>query len=164
MRTRPERILVFRSGRHLAAALDALRAGSPGCAITVVTTPAGVPAVEHAGVDAAHQIVYTRTPFFQPLAFALSAAAPRAWAGRFDRVCVLWNDPDGTGQSNVDRTALAVSPLGFTSITADGTIQAHRVMPLVAREAGRAAASIALSAALGLLLFLPARLLRPFRS
>ena len=164
MRTRPERILLFRSGRHLRAAIAALRAGSPGCAITVVATPAAVALLDQVGVDAAHRIVYDRTPFFRPWPFLTSPAGVRAIAGRFDRVCVLWNDPDGSGQANVDRTALAVSPRGFTSITADGSITAHRAGPLVAREIGRAAASLGVAAALNLLLFLPARLLRPFRS
>jgi hypothetical protein len=164
MRARPERILLFRSGRHLQAAVDALRADSPHCDITVVATPAAVPLLEQIGIDAAHRIVYGRTPFFRPWPFATSRAGLRAIAGRFDRVCVLWNDPDGSGQSNVDRTALTISPRGFTSITADGTLTAHRTAPLVAREIGRAAASALIAAALGLFVFVPARLLRPLRS
>ena len=164
MRTRPERILLFRSARHLGAAIDALRADSPGCAIVVVATPPAVALLDRIGIDAAHRIVYDRTPFFQPWPFLTSAAGVRAVAGRFDRVCVLWNDPDGSGQANVDLTALVVSPRGFTSITADGSITAHRAGPLVARELGRAVASFGVAAALNLLLFLPARLLRPFRS
>jgi hypothetical protein len=164
MRTRPERILLFRSGRHLRAAMDALRAASPGCEITVVATPAAVAMLEQNGVDAAHRIVYDRTPFFRPWAFVTSGAGVRAVAGRFDRVCVLWNDPDGSGQANVDQTALLVSPGGFMSITADGAIAVHRTAPLLVREVARAAASLALASALGIAVFLPARLLRPFRS
>jgi hypothetical protein len=159
----PERILLFRSGRHLRAAMDALVADAPGCAITVVATPAAVPVLEQIGIDADHRIVYDRTPFFRPWPFITSAAGVRAIAGRFDRVCVLWNDPDGSGQANVDHTALLVSPRGFTAITADGRLIPHRTGPLLARELVRAGASLGVAAVLGLCLFLPARLLRLFR-
>jgi hypothetical protein len=160
----PERILLFRSGRHLATAMDALRMASPNCDITVVATPAAVPVLEQQGIDASHRILYDRTPFFHPWPFLTSAAGARAFAGRFDRVCVLWNDPDGAGQVNVDHTALVVSPFGFTAITADGSLFEHRTGAIVTREAKRALSSIGLAVALGLCLFLPARLLRPFRS
>jgi hypothetical protein len=163
MSSQPERILLFRSGRHLGAAIEALRIDSPNCDITVVATPAAAPALEQQGVDAAHRILYDRTRFFQPWAFITSGAGVRAVTGRFDRVCVLWNDPDGAGQVNVDHTALAVSPFGFTAITADGSLIEHRTAGIVSREAKRAASSIGVAVALGLFLFLPARLWRPFR-
>jgi len=164
MPSQPERILLFRSGRHLVTAMAALRSESPNCDITVVATPAAVPVLEQQGIDASHRILYDRTPFFHPWPFLISAAGARACAGRFDRVCVLWNNPDGAGQVNVDHTALVVSPFGFTAITADGTLIEHRTRAIVSREAKRAAASMGLAVALGLCLFLPARLLRPFRS
>ena len=160
----PERILLFRSGRHLQRAVDALRADAPGCEITVVVTPPAVPLLDQIGIDAAHRVVYDRTPFFRPWRFLTSAAGRRVRTARFDRVCVLWNDPDGSGQANVDLTALLVSPRGFTAITADGALIAHRSAALLSREATRAIASIGVTAVLGLCLFLPARLLRPFRS
>jgi hypothetical protein len=163
MSSRPERILLFRSGRHLGTAIEALRIDSPNCDITIVATPAAVPVLEQQGIDASHRILYDRTKFFQPWPFITSAAGVRAITGRFDRVCVLWNDPDGAGQVNVDHTALAVSPFGFTSNTADGSLIEHRSGAIVSREAKRAASSIGVAAALGLLLFLPARLWRPFR-
>jgi hypothetical protein len=163
MRRRPERILLFRSGRHLRVALDALGADSPGCDITIVATPAAASVLDQIGIDAAHRILYDRTPFFQPWPFLTSGAAARVFAGRFDRVCVLWNDPDGSGHTNVDHTALAVSPRGFTAITADGTLILHRTGPLLVREMGRAVRSIGVALALGLCLFLPARLVRIFR-
>jgi hypothetical protein len=163
MSSPPERILLFRSGRHLQTAIDALRRHSPNCDITVVATPAAVPVLEQQGVDAAHRILYDRTPFFAAWPFITSSAGVRALAGRFDRVCVLWNDPEGAGAVNVDHTALAVSPFGFTSITADGSLIEHRTAGVVNREARRAASSIGVALALGLFLFLPARLLRPFR-
>jgi hypothetical protein len=160
----PERILLFRSGRHLKTALDVLRAESPGCDITVVATPVAANVLDQNGIDAAHRILYERTAFFQPWPFITSAAGARAWAGRFDRVCVLWNDPNGAGQVNVDHTALAVSPFGFTAITADGSLIEHRTGAIVRRELARAASSAGIAILLGLCLFLPARLLRPFRS
>jgi len=163
MSARPERILLFRSGRHLQTALDALRAESPSCDITVVATPAARPALEQAGIGCSHRILYDRTPFFRPWPFITSAAGARALTGRFDRVCVLWNDPDGSGQVNVDHTALTVSPLGFTAITADGSLIGHRTGAIVKREVSRAVASMGIATLLGLCLFLPARLLRPFR-
>jgi hypothetical protein len=163
MRRRPERILLFRSGRHLRVALDVLRTASPGCEITVLATPAAATVLDQIGIDAAHRIIYDRTPFFRPWPFLTSAAARRAFAGRFDRVCVLWNDPDGSGQANVDQTALIVSPGGFTAITADGALIVHRTGPLLVREVRRAGRSIGVASALALCLFLPALLLRPFR-
>jgi len=159
MRRRPERILVFRSGRHLQVALGALRAGSPDCEITVVARPEAAPALDQAGVGAGHRITYDRTPFFRPLPFITSHAGRRALAGRFDRVCVLWNDPDGAGQANVDYTALMVSPRGFTAITPDGRLQRRDGAANLRREAVRAGLSLAVAPFLGLTLFLPARLL-----
>ncbi len=153
MRSRPERILLFRSGRHLRVALDALRAVSPGCAITVVATPPAAPALDQAGIDQAHRIVYDRTPFFEPIPFITSGAGARALAGRFDLVAVLWNDQDGTGQANVDQCAALVSLGGFTAITPDGRLIPWRIGTVVAREIARAATSIGVAAALGLLLF-----------
>jgi len=164
MSWQPERILLFRSGRHLRTAIDALRADSPGCEVTVVATPAAASALDQNGIDADHRILYDRTAFYQPWPFITSAAGARAWAGRFDRVCVLWNDPSGAGQVNVDHTALAVSPLGFTAITADGSLIAYRTGTIVRRELARAVSSAGVAVLLGLLLFLPARLMRSFRA
>ena len=138
----PERILLLRSGRHVQVAVAALKKISPDCQVTIVSMPPG--------------------HFFQPLPFILSADGARAWKGRFDRVCVLWNDPEGVGQSNVDHTALCVSPLGFTAITADGTLIERRTLANLSRELGRAATSIGVAVVLGLFLYLPAYVLRPF--
>ncbi len=159
MRRPPERILLFRSGRHLQTALAALRAASPACEITVVARPEAAAALDHAGIDPAHRLLYDCTPFFHPWPFLTSPAGRRAWAGRFDRVCVLWNGPDGAGQANVDYTALTVSPLGYTAITPDGTVLTRRTAATLHREASRAALSLAVGAFLGLTLFLPARLM-----
>lgn len=139
--------------------MAALRAVSPDCEITVVARPEAAPALDQAGIDATHRITYDRTPFFRPVPFFSSLAGRHARAGRFDRVCVLWNDPCGAGQANVDYTALTVSPRGFTAITPDGTIHRRHSAANLHREAGRAAMSLAVAAFLGLTLFLPARLL-----
>ena len=159
VRRRPERILVFRSGRHLQVAIAALRAAAPACEISIVARPDAAPALDQAGIDAAHRITYDRTSFFRPVPFLMSPAGRHALAGRFDRVCVLWNDPDGAGQANVDYTALTVSPLGYTAITPDGTVLTRRTAATLHREASRAALSLAVGAFLGLTLFLPARLM-----
>lgn len=164
MPARPERILLFRSGRHLQAALTALAAESPGCDITVVATPGGSAALDEAGIAGPRRIIYDRTPFFQPWAFATSAAGRAAWRRRGDRVCVLWTDPDGSGHANVDRTALLLSPRGFTAITPDGRLVQRHTWPVVRREVSRAGRSLGLGALLTLFVFLPARLLRPFRA
>lgn len=160
----PERILLLRSGRHLRRALDALALDSPGCEVTVVGTPAAVVALDEAKVPPARRLLYERTPFFQPWPFITSATGQQAWRQRFDRVCVLWSDPDGVGHANVDRTALLLSPGGFTAITADGRLLEHRTASLMRRELSRAIRSLGLAALLGLTVFLPARLLRPFRT
>lgn len=158
MSGRPERILVFRSGRHLQTAIDALRRSAPLCEITVVARPEAAAALGQAGIDAAHWIRYDRTAFFRPWAFIASGAWLRAWAGRYDRVCVLWNDPDGVGQVNVDHTALTVSPRGFTAITPDGTVIPRPSGVTLRREIGRAALSVVVGTCLAVAVFLPARL------
>lgn len=163
MLRRPERILLFRSGRHLGVALAALSARSPACEVTVVTTPAGLVALDAASIPADRRIVYDRTPFFQPWPFLRSVGARHALWKRFDRVCVLWTHPSGVGHGNVDRTAMLVSPRGFTAITADGMLIERRTLSAVRHELVRASRSIVLLAGLGLLVWLPSHALRPFR-
>jgi hypothetical protein len=158
----PERILLIRSGRHLRVALDALAARSPGCRIAVVGTPGSEPAMEQAGVAAGDRFVYAGRARFTPLAFFFSGTAVSARRWRYDRVAILWNDPDGTGQGNVDRTALAMSPHGYLAIAPDGRVIERSPWPQLRREAARAAASVVTGAALGVLLYLPALALRPF--
>lgn len=160
MRERRKRILLLRSGRHLETALEALRASAPDCAITVVTTPAGIAATEAAGIPSAQQWIFTRTAFFEPWPFIRSGLGRQAARQRFDQVCVLWNDPEGAGHGNVDRTALLVSPSGFTAITPDGRVVERRTSRVLVHEALRAVTSVCLMALLGLFVFLPARALR----
>jgi hypothetical protein len=156
----PRRILLLRSGRHLRVAIDALSAHAPGCRIGVVGTPGSEPALSAAGVPAGDTFVYT-APRFQPFAFwwSRTAAACRRW--RYDEVAILWNDPEGSGQGNVDRTALALSPRGYMAIAPDGSIVSRSSGPLLRREALRVGASIAVGAALGVLLYLPALVAAP---
>ncbi len=164
MQRPPERILLFRSGRHIGTALSRLQESYPGCDITVVTTPAAVPALEQAGIDAEHRIVFDRAQFFSPWSFFTSEAGAEARRRDFDRVCVLWHDQSGSGQSNVDRTALTVWPFGFTAITPDGTLHEQWPGMAMAREVVRGAASIAIGAAIVTLLFVPARIARAIRA
>lgn len=159
----PERILLFRSGRHLQTALSALRTAFPGCEVAVVATPAALPALDAAGLDEAQRIIYDRTPFFRPLSFIASPAGRQARGRRFDRVAVLWNDPDGAGQANVDHTALLVAPRGFIAITPDGTLVTCRSTTLLGRELACAVRSLAVGAALTILLYAPARLVQAVR-
>jgi hypothetical protein len=157
----PERILLLRSGRHLRVALDALAAISPGCHVGVVGTPGSEAAMEQAGIAAADRFVYTGRARFTPLAFFFSATAVSAGFWRYDRVAILWNDRAGSGQGNVDRTALAISPRGYLAIAPDGTVIDRSPWPQFRREVARTAASTVTGAALGLLLYLPALALRP---
>jgi hypothetical protein len=157
-----ERILLVRSSRHLRVAVDALAAHSPGCHIGVLGTPGSEVAMEQAGVAAADRFIYTRRPRFSPIAFLLSptAIAVRRW--HYDRVAILWNDPTGSGQGNVDRTALVMSPRGYLAIAPDGRIVERSSWPQFRRELARAAASIVVGGTLAALLYVPALLLKPF--
>lgn len=154
----PQRFLLLRSGRHLRVALDALRSYAPGCQIAVVGTPGSEDAIAQAAVAADDCFIYAKQPRLQPLAFFFSTTALRARRWRYDRVAILWNDPDGAGQGNVDRTALAMSLRGFLAITPDGTIVERSLWPQFHTECLRVAASIGVGAALGVLLYIPAAL------
>jgi hypothetical protein len=152
--SQPDRVLLLRTGRHLQVAMTALRARWPQCEIAVVGTPGSEAAIAQAGVAPACTLIYDRTPTFRPVAFRLSRTA---WAARqwgFDQVAVLWNDPSGTGQGNVDRTAFALAPEGFVAVTPDGRLIDRRLWPQVRRELRRAATSLVAGCILGAL-FVP---------
>jgi hypothetical protein len=155
---RRERVLLLRSGRHLQVALKALETFSPGCEVGVVGTPGSERAIEQAGVPASNTFIYSKRSRFTPAAFFFSttAVATRAW--RFDRVAVLWNDPDGTGQGNVDRTALTLAPWGVLAITPDGRVVERTIWPQVRHELCRTMTSIGTAMMLGAL-YLPALLI-----
>lgn len=151
----PERILLLRSGRHLRVAMDAVTARFPGCRIGVVGTPGSEAAMATADVRPGDAFIYG-APRMQPLAFLFSSTAIAVWRWRYHHVAILWNDPDGTGSGNVDRTACVLSPRGYLAITPDGTIVERSPWPQVRREVVRIGASAAVGAALGLLLYFPA--------
>lgn len=155
------RVLLLRSGRHLRVAMDALAARTPGCRVAVVGTPGSEAAVEQAGVAPADRFVYPTR--FQPLAFFLSLTALRARRWGYDRVAVLWNDPEGTGQGNVNRTALAMSPRGYLAIAPDGSIVERSLWPQLRTECLRVAVSIGVAVAMAVLLYLPGAILSLFR-
>lgn len=157
MRERPKRVLLFRSGRHLTTALDAIERALPGAEVTVVATPPAEAAVEQAGIPETRRIIYDRTPFFNPLAFLTSSCYWRALAARPDHVAVLWNSPSGEGQSNVDHTAMLVAPGGFVAITPNGSLVLRHWLPLFLSEARRGMLSVFVGGAIGIVLYLPAR-------
>lgn len=153
-----DRILLLRTGRHLQVALSALQSYMPGCEVGVVGTPGSERAIEQAGVPAANAFVYAKRSRFTPIAFFFSSTALEARWWRFTRVAVLWNDPDGAGQGNVDRTALTLAPRGFLAITPDGRVIERTIWPQVRHEMCRAMTSVATAVMLGAL-FLPAMLM-----
>ena len=145
------RILLLRSGRHLQVALDALRSQWPDGEIAVVGTSGSEAALAQAGIDPAHTFIYSKRNRYTPLSFFLSATSVAARRWRFNQVAVLWNDPDGSGQGNVDRTAFLLAPRGFVAITPDGRVTERRLWPQVYREMRRAVASILIAIVLGAL-------------
>jgi hypothetical protein len=154
----PERILLIRSGRHMAIAIAALQSRWPGCEIGVVGTAGSEPALAEAGIAARNIFVYAKRSRFSPLAFFFSTTAMAVRVWRFDRVAVLWNDPDGDGQGNVDRTAFLLAPRGFVAITPDGSLVERSAMPQIRREVRRAVRSLGVAVVLGAL-YLPAFLM-----
>jgi hypothetical protein len=151
---RPDRILLLRTGRHLGVALSALGARWPGCEVAVVGTPGSEPAIAQAGVPAALTFVYDAAPTFQPAAFRFSRAARAAHRWGFDRVAVLWNDREGSGQGNVDRTAFWLALRGFVAVTPDGQLVDRSPWPHLRHQLRRAVLSLLAAPVLGLL-FVP---------
>ncbi|MEW6320991.1 MAG: hypothetical protein AB1635_07870 [Acidobacteriota bacterium] len=163
MSRRPERIVLLRSGRHLSVALGALGARWPGCHVTVVATAGTEAAVEAAGVARADTLVYEGRPRFEPGGLLATGIAWRLWRRGYDRVAVLWLDPYGSDRSNVDRSALLLSPRGFAAVTPDGRLFERRTTATIRREAGRAARSLAVAAGLALFAYAPAAIVRAYR-
>jgi hypothetical protein len=148
---RSPRILLLRSGRHLSTALAALEAFAPGCEVAVIGTPGSERSIEQTGVPPERTFIYTLRSRFTPLAFLVSRTSIAARLWRFDHVAVLWNDPGGHGQGNVDRTALVLDPRGFLAITPDGRVIRRSWVPQIRRELQRAVASVMTAIALGAL-------------
>lgn len=153
-----EHVLLLRTGRHLPVALQAIERAWPGCEVAVVGTPGSEAAIEQAGVPADRMFVYRAAPSFQPLAFWRSGIVRAARRRGYRRLAVLWNDPEGTGQGNVDRTALLQSPSGYVAITPDGRLIERRLGPQVRHEIRRAASSCVAAVMRGAL-FVPAWIL-----
>ena len=153
-----ESVLLLRTGRHLPVALRAIERAWPGCDVAVVGTPGSEAVIEQAGVPIERIFVYRTAPTFQPFAFWRSGIARAARRRGYRRLAVLWNDPEGTGQGNVDRTAFLQSPSGFIAITPDGRLIERRITVQVGYEVRRAAASCLAALVLGAL-FVPAWIL-----
>jgi hypothetical protein len=134
--------------------MDALAARFPGCTVGVVGTPGSETPVAQAGVAPEDYFLYPAARV-QPIAFAMSATARACRRWRYDHVAILWHDPEGTGQGNVDRTALTLSPFTYMAITPDGTIVDRSSWRQAAFECVRIVASLAVGAAMGVFLFGP---------
>ncbi len=160
MPARPERILLLRSGRHLSVAIDVLRRAYPGCHVRAIVTPGTEAALANEGIGPADYFIYDARPQFDAWPLVTSGLYFRALGRGYDRVAVLWLDPDGSARANVDRTALLLSPAGFDAITPDGQLLHRRAWTMAAREARRAILSLATLACLGALLYGPARIAR----
>jgi hypothetical protein len=80
----------------------------------------------------------------------------------FDKVAVLWADPEGKGYANVSRTALLFSIRGFLAVTPDGSVIHQDSWHALKREIQRAACSITVFGFLQIFLYLPAAFLRLF--
>ena len=160
MSWRPERILLLRSGRHLRVALEALQKTYPLCSVTVVATPGSEQAVEQAGVARGDYFIYDARPQFEPWALFRSGIALRAWWRGYDRVAVLWLDPDGTDRANVNRTALLLAPRGFDAITPNGILKRRRSPAVLRRELTIIGWSMATLTVLAFALWTPALIVR----
>ncbi|MDP1569133.1 MAG: hypothetical protein Q8L86_03945 [Vicinamibacterales bacterium] len=157
---RPERILLLRTGRHLATALHTLARVSPGCEVTVVATPGAESSLAGCGIGPERTLIYDARPQFEAWPFLTSGLYRRARHTGYDRVVVLWLDPHGAASANVDRTAFLLAPGGFEAITPDGLITTRRAGPVLRRQAVIALASLVTLATIHLLLAIPARLAR----
>lgn len=150
------RIVLIRSGRHVQVALDVLNKKYPGCHVTVIATPNTDSARLQSGVASEDWITYDAHSTFDAWPMVRSGLAAKMWARGFDRVAVLWQDPDGTDRANVDRAAVALSPAGFEAITPDGAIITRRTSAFLRREMGGLVYSLATALVLGVALYLPA--------
>jgi hypothetical protein len=153
-------IVLFRSGRHIQAAAKALRSQYSGCRLVVVTQPGTGQILDQLEIGAEDRYIYGATKFFSPFRFAFSAAGRRLRSRSFDRIAVLWNDPQGTGSINVNRTALLLAPKGFLAVTPGGSIIEQDTWIYARREAVRTIYSVGALLVILLMLILPAALLR----
>lgn len=160
---REDTIALLRSGRHLDTALAALRRARPASRVIVVSQPGTDRLLEAAGIPETDRLYYEDSRFFSPWRFQRSEAGRAVRHVRPSAVAVLWNDPNGEGQENVNLTALTIRPAGFLAVTPDGSVRRCRSVQLLGVEATSAVSSIAVHAAVWLLLSLPASVLRMAR-
>jgi hypothetical protein len=155
-------IVLLRSGRHIHVAARSLRNLWPGCRLLVVSQPGTELVLDELGILPEDRFLYSRKKFFSPLSFALSSACRQLRSRSFDKVAVLWGDPEGKGYANVSRTALLLSIGGFFAVTPDGSVIHQETWHTLKREFQRAAYSIAVFGLLQIFLYLPAAFLRLF--
>ncbi len=155
-------IVLLRSGRHIHVAAHRLRDLWPGCRLMVVTQPGTEPILDELGILPEDRFIYDRNKFFSPVSLALSPAGRRLRSRTFDEVAVLWTDPEGKGHSNVNFTALLLSPGGFAAITPDGSVIHQQTWRTLKRETQRAVYSMAVFGFLQLFIYIPAAFLRLF--
>jgi len=160
---RRDNVVLLRSGRHLRVAVETLTNIFPGRRLLVVSQPGTETILDQLGIEEGQRIIYGARRFFSPLAFACSAAGRRLRREGIGDVAVLWNDPEGMGQSNVNRTALLLSPKGFLAIAPDGSVHRQWTVAVLGRETRRILWSTGAWILIQVFLLLPAALLRPFR-
>lgn len=160
---RPDRILLIRSGRHLQVALEILQRRYPGCHVSVVATPGTAAARLQANIAPEDWIVYDAHPQFDAWPMLRSGLAGRMWTRGFDRVAVLWQDPDGSDRANVDRAAALLAPRGFDAITPDGTLVRRQPAAFVMRQFRMMLCSAVMRALLALALYVPASIVASLR-
>lgn len=160
---RPERILLIRSGRHLQVAIDVLRRTYPVCAVAVIATPGTEGARVQAGIAPPDWLIYDAAPHFDAWPMMRGGLAARAWMRGFDRVAVLWQDPDGTDRANVDRAAFVLAPRGFDAITPDGALIRRQTSTVIRRQAATLWWSAATAVVLAAALYAPAAALSAMR-
>jgi SAM-dependent methyltransferase len=117
----PPPVLLFRSGRHLAEAVKALRRAYPDRRVRVVTQPGTESQLMQAGVDSADALLYDAGRF-SPLRFAFSRTGWQTRRVGASPVAMLWNDAWGYGQLNVVFTAALLSRR-LVAITPDGALK-----------------------------------------
>lgn len=152
-------VVLFRSGRHVRVAIDALRGRFPGARVVVVGQPASEASLVEAGVAPDDRIIY-QGGFFGPWRFYVSAAGRAVRRLRGSRIAMLWYNPDGIGMTNVIHTALVLSPRGYLAITPDGSVIDRSPLAIAGTEAVRALLSAGTLAAMAVLLYGPAAVAR----
>jgi hypothetical protein len=119
--------------------------------------------LDRLGIDGSQRIIYRTRKFLSPFTFFFSEAGRRLRQEGFVEVAVLWNDQEGLGQANVNRTALLLSPKGFLAVSPDGMIHRQRTLATLEHEARRTIYSMGALVLIFVSLRIPAALLRLFK-